>query len=394
MRKRLLNNYPQKLLALLIAVGVWWYVHAAHHPRFQTAAAVPVKYVNLQLGYALEDSPREIELRLSGDPGMVAAVSPDKLSAEVNLEGLGAGRHSLPVKVENQTPAFLSRRARMVDVTLRRLNRAKKEVKVGFFGSLRSGLVLGSENYEPREVYVYGSKQDVGRVQYVRANIDLSPHSESFVEEAPLAPLGPDGIRVQGVKVHPEEVRVEVGIRNEGNRVVPIVLKLKKEAGALPGRLQKEMYPSVISLVGAENVLERYDSVETEPFDWRRCREGGIFPVTLKIPPDVTSSVHSINLSCSVSRVSQREFTVPVKAVNLKEGMAAELGPPAIKVVLRGSEQALSNVSQKEISASVDVLGLEEGTNLIAPSVSLPDEYEGVEVTTEVEGIEVNIRKK
>lgn len=394
MRKRLLNNYPQKLLSLLIAVGVWWYVYAAHNPRFQTSVAVPVRYENLPLGYALKEAPEEIELQLSGDPGMVAAVAPDKLSAAVDLDGLGAGRRSLTVKVENRTPAFLSRRARTVSVTLQKLKRARKDVKVGFFGSLRSGLVLGKEHYEPKEVDVFGAGRDVAKVRYVRANVDLSQRIESFSEEAELAPLGPDGIRVRGVAVHPGMVRVEVGIRNEGNKVVPVVLRLKKGAGAPPGRLQKEMYPSVVSLVGSESALKRYGSVETEPFDWRRCREGGIFPITLNIPANVTSSVHSISLSCSVTRISERGFTVAIEAVNLGEGMAVELEPATLKVVLRGSEQSLKRVPREEIAASVDILGLEAGTHLVAPSVSLREEYEGVEVTTELGEVEVNIRKR
>lgn len=393
-RKRILNNYPQKLLSLLIAAGVWWYVYAAHNPRFQTEVSVPVKYENAPLGFALEKAPKEVVLRLSGDPGMIAAVTPGKLAAKVNLEGLAAGRYTLKVEAENHTPALLSRRPSAVKVELKKLARAKKTVQVGYFGSLKTGLALGNEQYEPREVDVYGAARDVAKVRYARANIDLSSRSESFVEEARLTPIGPEGIRVEDVTVNPDRVRVEVSIRNEGNKVTPVTLTFNEEAGRPPAGLRKEIYPSAISLVGGESALALYDSVETEPFDWRRCREGGIFPITLRIPPGVTSSAQSISLSCSIARAGERTMTVSIAAANLGKGLAAEMSPASLKVVLRGSEQALKKIAPKDIEATVDLLGLDAGTHLVAPSAAVREGVEGVEATTDVNEVEVKIKQK
>lgn len=381
-------------MAFIIAVSVWLYVYAEHGPRFQTTVAVPVKYVGVETGYYLADAPEKALVRLTGDPKAVAAVTPDKLSATVNLAGMGEGERRAPVRLKNSTQADAGRKKYFVRVKIARLKKVKRGVKVGFYGALRSGLVLGKVNYKPRQIYVYGLEKQVARVRLVRGNVDLGPRSESFSEEVSMTALDRDGISVPGVKLSPDTVRVEVGLRNEGMKVAPIALRLRRGSGRPPDSMQMELYPSVVTLQGPEEALADVEYINTKEFDWRRCGEGGIFPVDIEIPADVTSSVAAISLSCSLSGARERRVAVPLAPANLADGLTARLRPTTVEVLLKGDEAALRELKKKDIQAVVDVSGLEPGVHNVAPSVGLRNEIGGIEAYTELDRVEVRIERK
>ncbi|MEW5945370.1 MAG: CdaR family protein [bacterium] len=391
LKKRLLNNYPLKVLSIAIAVGLWWYVYAEHHPRYETEISVKVRYANLPRGLEIESAPERIDLRLVSDPRRAGAITAENLSASVDLGGIGAGKHRLPVKVTNRTGASIVRQGMSVEVRLGKLKRAERHVRVVFFGSLRPGLAFGKVEYSPKKVEIYGKGERLKKVRLVRGGVDLTHRKESFFEKVGLVALGKDGVRVEGVRIHPPAVDLEVGLRSEGSKVVPVTARFSAQAGRPPGGFEAEIFPPVVSLLGEERVLADMESVETEPFDWRRCAGGGILSVELTLPAGVYSPVKGVRLSCSAPSLAERKIEVSLEPINMKEGTEVRLEPGVIEVILSGDAGALGEVSAADVSASVDVLGLEEGSHQAVPSVYLTREIRGIRLSTPVDRVRVII---
>ncbi|MEW6202909.1 MAG: CdaR family protein, partial [bacterium] len=159
MKKRLINNYPIKLLSLALAVILWLYVNSEQAPKLQTEIPVKLKYVNLPPQYITMGAPNTITVKLAGEPGVLAAVVPGKLTAIIDLTGLSEGRHRVPVKVVNQTGANLTQKYFFVELKLKKLKKIEKAIDIAFFGSLPTGLVMGKVNYKQKKADIYGEEK-------------------------------------------------------------------------------------------------------------------------------------------------------------------------------------------------------------------------------------------
>ncbi|MEW6203577.1 MAG: hypothetical protein AB1546_16505, partial [bacterium] len=219
----------------------------------------------------------------------------------------------------------------------------------------------------------------------------LGGRRDSFSQEVMLAPLDADGIRVEGIIINPASIHVEVGVLTEQSKVVPIVLTTTgkvREPAATP---DAELFPSVISILGDKNILAGIESIQTEPFDWRRCESGGVYPLALRIPNNVYSLIRKVTLSCSTRDKSERNMAITIEPMNIKEGTEVQLNPTKMEVVLRGASSTVRKINSADVAAVVDLIGLDEGTHSVVPSAYLKTDIQGVEISSSLEKVEVKI---
>lgn len=113
MRELLMGNLKIKLLALLLAVLAWIYVHAVPYPDYfgtgfgasERKVDLPIEYRNLGPGLDLAESTTAVELVLREESH--AFMSGEPLRAFVNLSGVvEPGRYFL--EIELQLPRWMN----------------------------------------------------------------------------------------------------------------------------------------------------------------------------------------------------------------------------------------------------------------------------------------------
>ena len=104
MLRALFGNWEGKLLALGIAVFVWFLVVNADHR--QLAFAAPVEYVGVPAGMVLVGDRREsVDVQVDAARWAVARLTPAAVRVRIDLTGLKPGDNSVPVSpTEVDTP--------------------------------------------------------------------------------------------------------------------------------------------------------------------------------------------------------------------------------------------------------------------------------------------------
>jgi YbbR domain-containing protein len=102
MLRTIVRDWQLKLLALLLAVGLWLFVGTAQ--RREIILAVPVEYVGLEGPFTL-DRPRQetVEVQVQASRWAAERVSPTSVRVRVDVAGLSEGDnlvHLLPESVE------------------------------------------------------------------------------------------------------------------------------------------------------------------------------------------------------------------------------------------------------------------------------------------------------
>lgn len=134
------KNLGLKLLALGIAVVMWWLV--AGESKIQVGFIIPLEIRNVPQGMAIANKvQRDVEVRLTGPPSLLGNLPPSEVSAAVDLSDARPGRMSVPldpvsvrvppgIKVQRVYPS-------VIDVDLQRLERRELPVEVRLPPQLR-----------------------------------------------------------------------------------------------------------------------------------------------------------------------------------------------------------------------------------------------------------------
>ncbi len=90
------KNAGLKILALAMAVVLWWFV--AGENKVQLGFVIPLEIRNLPRGLAIGNKvPREVEVRLTGPPSLLGNLPPSEISAAIDLSAAQPGRSTVPI---------------------------------------------------------------------------------------------------------------------------------------------------------------------------------------------------------------------------------------------------------------------------------------------------------
>ena len=393
MKRFILNNYPYKILSILIATLLWWFIYTEHNPQYQADITLTLRYENLPPSLVVHEAPEVVRISLRGESDEVNDPDKNKIKAVVDLAGLEEGTHEVDVQIINNTEAKVLDRSVNIRITLEELPRIELPVRLRFEGILPLGLrlVQGKNRFWPTRVSLYGEEENLARADHVVASIDLTDRHKSFREKIALTATDEAGDELHDVRIYPPKIEAEVFIERESVKVAPVVLRYKRGYAGESGT-RVEIYPKVVSLVGDKEVLSGISSVSTEEFDYSLCNEADFVSLMLVYPQNVTASVERVTVSCEPPKEIARSFGVKAKVINLCEKCECEscevtpqgdmILPSNIEVVTTGPSSEVNSISISDVSAVLDLLGLEPGTNEVKVHASLKVDAEGVKISS------------
>ena len=136
-----------------------------------------------------------------------------------------------------------------------------------------------------------------------------------------------------------------------------IVVVPKAQINLRAGYLRNESLsslPDSISVIGPKSILDSVKYVETVPFKANDVFETFSKKVNLKSIPNLKFGSEQVTLKLSISRYSEKEFTLPIKIVNLPSGIRVKLFPPNAKARVTMPVSILNNVKVSDFSLEVD----------------------------------------
>jgi YbbR domain-containing protein len=284
------HNWPQKLGTLLLAFVMWLFVTTSSVTTTQRSLLVPLVVEGVKQSQVSVGVPQVVEVNVSGPSSRVDRLSPDSISATLDLSGLSG-------EFQQQINAQPPRGIRLISVTpsdvigfLETVGNRGIAVTPALSGSPPDNQVL-SVRADPASVTLTGQDQLLQKVVQVMV---VAPAKEGRVQEHPFA-VDDAGVPVANVKITPSTVTVQVSARSAlVTRSVPIDLAPPSAANLQQATLSQ---PDV-TLAGPPDVLAGLDSVK-----------GTVQPPTGTVNPG--------------------RYTLPVR-LELPEGVAAMSNPTAV----------------------------------------------------------------
>ncbi len=164
----LFRNKGLKLLALLLAIFLWWFV--AGESKVQVGMIVPLEVRNMPPGLTITNKiDRQVELRLAGPPSLLGGLSRNDVVAVVNLAQAKTGRQTIHLADSAITVPAGVRVQRIypntVEVVLEKLERRSVPVVARFGGSPQARRRIAKIDIAPPALTVEALPDEQARIR-------------------------------------------------------------------------------------------------------------------------------------------------------------------------------------------------------------------------------------
>ncbi|MDQ0216688.1 YbbR domain-containing protein [Oikeobacillus pervagus] len=367
----------------------------------ETIGNVPVHVIYDSKNLVVSGVPQTVSVTIEGPRNIVQSTKNlQNFKVFVDLSDIGIGEHEVPIKYDNISdklkvklePAF-------ANVSVQEKVTKEFKVEAEFNNSiLADGFQVESLSVQPKRVRITGAKDVIDQISYVKATLDVDrPVDKETTGEARVRVLDRE-LNKLDVAVEPETVRVTMNVKNPSKKVEVKV----KEMGSPPSGVKiTEVVPEPkdITIYGKESVLEKVESVEVK-VDLSKIKESKIVEVPVELQEGLTySSPKSIKVRVNVegSEVAKEEVekveetkpldgnmvknfsNVPIQTRGLNNAFLLAFLPADsgnVNMTVTGIKSVMENVSEKDLSAYIDVTGLTVGEHQVPIKATSPKSTE------------------
>ena len=403
--RRLANTIGTVILSLILALIVWIGATSAENPLVRVERQVAIRMLDQPPDTVIVTRiESNVQARVAVPQNLLDQLRTGDLEAYVDLAEVPIGTDTdvpVVVQVKRRGVQVISYTPTSFTVRLERVESRNVPVRPNIIDTPPLGYVAREPLVEPAQVTVTGPAPAVERVAYASLDIWLRGSRETISRALAPTPLDKDGIPVAGVAVTPATVTVKVELAQRANfkPSVPIRVDLRGEVAPLYAVSNISLKPTSVTLVGLPSVLEGIPGfVETEPVDISDATASISKRVALKLPPGVSVVPESVESDASqmvqvdieiVPITGGRTMQVPVSPQGLAPQYQATLSPAAVDVLLSGPLVQLQSLTVEEVEATVNLVEVGPGVQVLKPNVMVPA---GVEVKGVVpEAVEVQV---
>ena len=385
------------LISIAVAFGLWMYVITSVSPGSEdTYYNIPV----VMDGEALlaernlmitGTSGNSATLVLSGNRSDLYKVNRENITLKANLSTiLEEGTHSVaysiayPGDVAQNAFEVLSQSPKYIYVTVEKRTTKEVPVEVKWIGSTPEGFMSDRENriLDYGDITVSGPASVADLIEKAVVEVDLTEQRESISQSYRYTLCDAEGnpVDAQKITTNVEEVHLDVKIQRV--KEVQLSVDVIYGGGADEDHTRVQLSTEVIRLSGGEAVMEELgDTIVLGKVHLAEITKSQSLTFPINLPEGVTNltGVTEVEANIMFQGLSTREFTIEkIKMINVPEGMEAELITEKLQIIVRGPTGEVVNLTEDDISVSVDLSGAEADTSTFKATVLFDSEFPSV----------------
>ena len=384
------------ILSVVIAFGLWWYVvNNVSMEDDITFNNIPVvregeSVLNEKNLMITDISSEVVSMNLIGSREDLNKVDSSNLSVKINLSNIDEPGERIPLTYTPSYPATVAntafevshRNPSVIFVSVDYRRTYEIPVSVKWTGTRSENYLYDTENYtlDYPSVTITGPATVADQIAKALVTIDLTNRTESFSESFryTLCDANDNPIDAKLITTSVEEVQLTAQIQQI--KEVDLIADVIYGGGATAENTTITLNPQTIRVSGGAAVLEELGDTYTVCSlilaDIEKSSHEQKFPLTL--PEGVTNQtgVSEVTVTVRFSGLRTKEFVVEkIEMTNVPEGMTAEIINANLTVRVRGPEAELSQMTEKDISAVVDLSAAEAGTATYKATIVIDEKF-------------------
>lgn len=269
MMNKLDKKWQLKIICLLMAIVLWFFIINEQNPMSEGSYTVPIVVENLDSQYITSNVPKTVYVRLSGPRNTIINVGPSDIKAYIDLSDAQEGEMSAPVRIEIPAGTELKKQSMtsadiMVDVyTVRELALTPHLV-----GQTKNDIFVSSLKVVPEKVVISGARRLVKQVEQAVVEIPIEDRIDDFSIMAPIRLVAGDGSRIEGLEMTPwqSNIRISIG-HNAVTKDIPVYVTTEGDVSPSVSLKEIKINPDTVAVKGDANILKNLSRIDLPPID-------------------------------------------------------------------------------------------------------------------------------
>ena len=378
------NNLVLKISSLAVAFLVWIIVVNVSNPIVTRNISVPLNVVNANI---ITDAGKTYSLMGANSVTVSyevrsrdqSRISASDFNASIDLGDMYDITGAVPIAVEvvNNKDLIIgavASKPSIVRVSIEDLQRKEFTLTTKITGTPSDGFSVGEVKLDKTNVVVTGPVSVIGQISQIGVEIDVSGLDSNESGRAELKYFDANG---NAFVI--SDNRVSKSFDNVGYSLVMLngrTLALNFDVGGTAAQGYKftgaESTTKSIQVRGQPEVLEGLDSITVPASALSVEGATGDVNITVDIknflPANVTAVGDTkVNVTLKVEALDKKSLTLTVNDLNIvgaKPGVATNIVPEKITVVVSGLSANLESVTNADLKATLDVSEMNSGSNV------------------------------
>lgn len=269
MMNKLDKKWQLKIICLLMAIVLWFFIINEQNPMSEGSYTVPIVVENLDSQYITSNVPKTVYVRLSGPRNTIINVGPSDIKAYIDLSDAQEGEMNAPVRIEIPAGTELKKQSMtsadiMVDVyTVREL-----ALMPHLVGQTKNDIFVSSLKVVPEKVVISGARRLVKQVEQAVVEIPIEDRIDDFSIMAPIRLVAADGSRVEGLEMTPwqSNIRISIG-HNAVTKDIPVYVTTEGDVSPSVSLKEIKINPDTVAVKGDANILKNLSRIDLPPID-------------------------------------------------------------------------------------------------------------------------------
>ncbi|MCL5794843.1 MAG: CdaR family protein [Patescibacteria group bacterium] len=360
MFKIITNNWPAKIICLLLAVGLWIFVTLNSAKIANFPGNITLETKNIPVGMTAISDTQNVQIKISADRSLWNRLSASNFNAYVDLANLSTGTHELDIKVACNLSGvqIVSTNPEKVLVTLEPLVKKTVSVIAQVEGTAGEGLTAGDIKIEPSEVELSGAQSIVGQIYEATAIIKLNGETTDSTKAINVVALDAEGEIIKNISFNPSAVKVTVPII-KGANTKTVGIKAKITGQPKVGFWVKEIRvnPADVAITGSASVLKSTNYIETKDINIDNIDANKSLTADLNLTSGLSSidKISQVKVDIILDKtLTQKEVIASYNWQNLASNLKIDsISPASVKVIFSGYADQLANLTGDNVKLNI-----------------------------------------
>ena len=385
--RMLQSNLSMKILSFIIAIVLLFTINGNINNIFSTPNGgdyiydVKISVRGLQDDYDVVGLPETVNVALVGPSlDIYSAKIAKNYKIIADFSSLGEGDHTIELKSEG-FPTNLQVMIVPQTVSVKITQKYTETFELGYDfineDKMDSKYSVSVESMEHQQVEIRGSQDVIGKINTVKANIDLSGINKSFEQDAKIYAYDRSGKKLD-VEIIPDSVHVQCDVSSY-SKEVSIVPEYVGQFESGYGLKEVTLSRDKVRIYGKEELLNSINSVYvmidisglSGDKTYEKLQIAGIEKIN-------KLSFDTVDASLKVSPAVKKTITdIPINVINNNHDYQVVFANESDKVSIEveGVEELLNNVSANDFNATIDIENLKSGINTVKVDLSTSKSY-------------------
>ena len=370
------------LLSILLAFLLWYYVVNLENPAQTTVFNdLTVDVRGLSKGLKLNNSVGPIDVTVQAPQNALTGLRPADVHPYIDLTGVSAGVHTLPVRVDVQnaqaSSISVSTNPNSVQVQLEIEATRDLPVEVRISGTPAFGYNVDAAQADPSTVRITGAQEIVGRVAKIITTVNIDAQGGTQRGSRTPVALDENGNEITGLTFTPQRVQVVVPIKL-GLTYKVVGVRADTRGQPAPGYRVSAITtdPNTITICCSPDVLKGIQFLDTLPVPITGTTSNVITQTQLLLPTDVElypGQTKTISVTVNVEPlVTTLQVSIAPTVEGAPEGAGVIVSPDRLNLTLAGTFDQLQGLKPTDVRAVIDVKGKGPGTYELQPQITVP----------------------